>query len=129
MWPSNEHAKAFQALPYGTKLRVSWCLARGKSPGDPVLAAAAIEMAESYERQKRSNLRLERWSALFLIFWVGCAAIFHLIDGDTLSLIFYVSIFLLSTASLSINPAAWPRNRRKSLEQSRKMVAGTPSDS
>jgi hypothetical protein len=43
----------FHALSYGERWRVNRLVAKGKSPQDPRLAAAAVELAEKHQRRER----------------------------------------------------------------------------
>ena len=53
--------QAFQELSFGEKWRVARLLAKGEAPPDPRMAATAIELAESYQRQGRGRATLARW--------------------------------------------------------------------
>jgi hypothetical protein len=45
--------RTYKALPYGAKWRVTRLVAKGEAPHDPRMAAAAVELAESYQRKGR----------------------------------------------------------------------------
>jgi hypothetical protein len=56
MWDPDDEMQVFKALSYWDKVRIGRCLARGEAPDDPRKAAAAVELAESYQRKSRSVL-------------------------------------------------------------------------
>ena len=123
MWPLDEQMQTFRALPVSLKLRVCWQLARGKAPGDSRMAAAAIELAESYKRQGRTYVALARWLPLFMVVGFGYVTLSQFADGDPSLLFPYSLILVLSAFNTAFNPLAWPKNLSRSLESSRKMVS------
>lgn len=74
--------QTFNALSLGDKWRVRGSLARGEAPRDPQMATAAVELAESYERQGGAYMGLMRWMPPLLIVISGLSAIPKAIDGD-----------------------------------------------
>ena len=122
MWPLDDKTQAFQALSYGDKLRVSRHLTRGEAPDNPHMAAAAVELAESYQRQSRTYIALMRWFPAFMVVGLGYVTISHAVDGDTSLLIVYSLIVVLSALHLLFNPAVRPKNMSQSLEASKRVV-------
>lgn len=121
MWTVDDEMQTFKALPYRDKLRVSRHLARGQAPGDPRMAAAAVELAESYQRQERLLVMFLRWSPLILLVIGGVGAVFDAIDGDQFGLILYALIALGGIWDLMFNPLTRPKNMARSLEASRRI--------
>jgi C4-dicarboxylate transporter len=121
MWPWDDQMQTFKALSYGDKLRVSRCLVRGVAPNDPRMAAAAIELAESYERQTPAYTALMRWFPLIVVVGNGYLALPDVMDGDQAMAIFYALVVLLSVEYLMFSPAMRPKNRARSLEASRRL--------
>lgn len=124
MWPTGEKMQEFQALSYRDKLRVRRCLRRGEAPADPRMAAAAVELAESYQGEGQSTTRLERWLSVFLAVSFGILTILAAVEGDQLSLIIYAFTALGWALNFMSNPATWPKNMAKSLEASRRIPSG-----
>jgi hypothetical protein len=118
--------RAFQALSYSEKWRVTRLVAKGEAPHDPRMAAAAVELAESYQRRGRLAPTLLRWLAIAAIL-VGVAfAILSAADGDALLMISMALIVLTNVAHLAFNPVIRPHNVARSLEASRRVsVAGS----
>lgn len=56
-----EETPAFQALPYGDRWRITRFLAKGEAPHDPRMAAAAVELAESFQSRGRVYATFIRW--------------------------------------------------------------------
>jgi hypothetical protein len=123
MGPADGEMPTFQALSSTDKLRVNRCLARGKPPADPRLAAAAVEAAEYHQRKRRSGLTLMRWLLVILIVGAGCLAAIAVAEGNRLVLISAVLILLSSTLDFMLNPIARPKNMARSLEASRRRTA------
>lgn len=123
MWPTGEGMQTFQALSYSDKWRVRGFLVRGEAPPDRQTAAAAAELAESYQRQGRTFMKLMRWLSATGVVVFGAAAIFMAIDGDALKAILYALLALTNVAHLMYNPAVRPQNVARSLEASRQVIA------
>lgn len=122
MWLLNQEGPAFRALSYGDRLRLSRCLARGEAPLNPRMAAAAVEVGESYERGGSANSALIRWMPVFLIVCNGFLLITAVIDGDQVKLVLSALIVLVSTVDLALNPMARPKNLARSVEAARWVV-------
>lgn len=125
MWPSNDEMQAFRALPYRQKLRVGRSLARGEAPTDPQLAAAAVELAESYERQDRLSAVAYRWAPLLILVFAAPLAISGIDRGDELGLIINALIVLTSAMHFALSPATRPKNMARGLEASRRIAGFT----
>lgn len=123
MWPWNDQMQTFKALSYGDKLHVSRCLVRGVAPDDPRMAGAAIELAESYERQKPAYTALMRWFPLIAVISNGYVVLPDAVEGDQAMTILCLLAVLLSVEYLMFSPAIRPKNRAQSLEASRLVVA------
>jgi hypothetical protein len=120
MWPVDEHMEEFRALALRDKLRVCWGLARGRAPDDPGMALAAVELAESYERQSRFYVWVMRWMPLFMVVVFGYVTASHLAYGDQTLLLPYSIMVFIAIGNLLINPLAWPKNMARALEGSRR---------
>jgi hypothetical protein len=72
------------------------------------MAAAAIALAESYQRQ--GHMGLVRWGAVAMVVLMVPAAV-------------YAAIALGNAAHLTFNPATQPKSVARSLEASRRIVA------
>jgi hypothetical protein len=86
------------------------------------MAAAAVELAESYERQSRAFRELARWLPVILVVSATYIAVSAAIEGDQLGLILNMLIALTGAGQLMLNPAARPKNTARSLEASRRVV-------
>jgi hypothetical protein len=126
MWPQDDEMKAFRALPYGQKLRVGRCLARGEAPTDPQLAAAAVELAESYERQDQLSAVAYRWAPLIILVLAAPLAISAIDRGDELGLIINALVVLTSAMHFALSPATRPKNMARGLEASRRIAGFAP---
>jgi hypothetical protein len=118
--------RTFQALSYGEKWRVARLVAKGEAPQDPGMAAAAVELAESYQRKGRGERTLHRFLAIALILVGVALAILAAADGDALLMSAMALIALTNVAQLVFNPMLRPKNVARSLEASRRgSVAGS----
>ena len=118
-----EQMHTFQALSYLDKFRVSRFLTRGEAPDDPRMAVAAVELAESLQRQSRIYAALMRWWPVFLFVSLSFRAIPAAIGGDGEMAIFYALLVLVGIGNLMFNPAVRPKNVGRSLDASRRVVA------
>jgi hypothetical protein len=125
MWPSGKKTQIFSALPYGDKVRVTRCLARGKAPDDPRLAAAAVELAESYRHQGRAQAAFIRWAPVLIAVILSALTVPAAIGGDLPMAIAFFLVALCSIAYIVFDPAAQPKNVARSLEASRQVAAAT----
>jgi hypothetical protein len=123
MWSVEDKMQTFLALSYGDKWRVRGYLVRGEAPYDQQMAAAAVELAESYQRHGRSYKTLMRWGPVAMVVVFSFAACLRAVEGDTLMAIIYALVMLTNIGHLMFNPAIRPRNIARSLETSRRMVA------
>lgn len=118
--------RTFQALSYGEKWRVTRLVAKGEAPHDPRMAAAAVELAESYQRRGRVAPTLLRWLAIAVILGGVAVAILSAANGDALLTITMALVVLTNVAHLAFNPMIRPQNVARSLEASRRVsVAGS----
>jgi hypothetical protein len=122
MQPSTVDTPTYQALSIGDKLRVSRFLARGEAPGDLRMAAAAVELAESYRYRGRVLAAWIRWQPLVMVVVFGAIAIPAAIAGNTGMTIISMLLVLGSVMHLMFNPAIRPKNVARSLEASRRVV-------
>jgi len=112
----------FKGLPYGDKLRVSRCVTRGEAPDDPRMAAAAVELAEGYQRQSWGYTGAMRWGPVAALVIGGCGAVFNATDGDALGLTLNALLALLGVLNLIFSPATRPKNMARVLQASRRIV-------
>ena len=112
----------FKDLSYGDKLRVSRCLVRGAAPDDPRMAPAAVELAESYKRQKRANTVLMRWAPVMIIVCSVYTTLPDALEGDLGMAIIFGAMVLLFAFGLVFDPATRPKNMARSLEASRRIA-------
>jgi hypothetical protein len=113
--------QTFQALSYGEKWRVTRLLAKGEATHDPAMAAAAVELAERYQRRGRSEPTLYRFLAITLILIGVAFAILAAADGDALLASAMALVALTNVAQLAFNPMLRPKNVVRSLEASRRV--------
>jgi len=113
----------FRALSYGDKRRVRRCLVRGEAPRDQQTAAAAIELAERYQREGRVYMTLMRWLPGAMVVVFGFVAIPAAIHGDKGMAIVYALIVLVSVWHLTSNPATRPKKMAQSLEAARRRIS------
>jgi hypothetical protein len=118
--------RTFKALSYGEKWRVTRLVAKGEAPHDPRMAAAAVELAESYQRRGRGESTLHRFLAITLILVGVTLAILAAADGDALLMSAMALIALTNVGQLAFNPMLRPKDVARSLEASRRVsVAGS----
>jgi hypothetical protein len=86
------------------------------------MAPAAVQLAESYERQSRSYVWVMRWMPLVMVVVFGYVTASHLADGDSSLLLPYSLIVAIAVANLLFNPLAWPKNMAKALSASRRIA-------
>jgi hypothetical protein len=96
MWPLDQQMETFRALPFRDQWRVRGYLVHGEASDDPRMAAATVELAESYERHKRLYMGVMRWLPLLMLVLVGYPALSEAIEGDVAMAIVCVLIVLLS---------------------------------
>ncbi|HYH53602.1 MAG TPA: hypothetical protein VD761_05680 [Solirubrobacterales bacterium] len=122
MWTVDDEMQTFKALSYRDKVRVSSRLARGRAPADPLLATAAVELAESYQRQERLLVVAMRWLPVLVFPVFALAAVFTAIDGEWRAIL-YGLVAVGNLAQLAINPVTRPKNMARALEASRRVTA------
>jgi hypothetical protein len=113
----------FQALSYGEKWRVNRLVAKGEAPDDLRMAAAAVELAERYQRRARVDATLYRGLVIALVFAGVALAILAAAEGDTLQVSAMALIALTNVGQLAFNPVLRPKNVARSLEASRRVCA------
>lgn len=114
----------FNALPYREKLRVRKYLRRGEAPEDPRLAVAAVELAESYRRQRYT---LVGWVAVLLFVTNTYLAISAAIDGDQVRWMLNAAVAVGWVGIALTEPVLRPKSMARSLEASRRIAAaGAP---
>jgi hypothetical protein len=122
----SDDMRTYRALSYGEKWRVTRLVAKGEGPNDPQMAAAAVELAERYQRRERGEPTLYRFLAIALILVGVALAILAAADGDALVMSAMALITLTNVAQLAFNPLLRPKNVARSLEVSRRAsVAGS----
>jgi uncharacterized membrane protein YfcA len=90
------------------------------------MVAAAVELAESYQRRGRISPTLLRWLAIAVILGAVLVAILAAADGDTPATITMVLVALTNVAHLVFNPMNRPKNVARSLEASKRIsLAGS----
>jgi hypothetical protein len=112
----------FRALSYRERWRVSRQVAKGGSPQDPRMAAAAVELAESC--QDSGEMPLYRGVAILLILVSLALAVWAAADGDVLLMSTMALVALNSVARFAFSPMTRPKNVTRSLEASRRVAAG-----
>lgn len=118
--------RTYQTLSYGEKWRVTRLVAKGEAPHDPRMAAAAVELAERYQRKGRNEATLYRFLAIALILVGVTLAILAAADGDALTMSAMALIALTNIGQLVFNPMLRPKNVARSLKASRRVsVAGS----
>jgi hypothetical protein len=113
--------QAFKALSFGDRWRVRRFVYRGEAPRDPQMAAAAIALAESYQRQ--GHMGLVRWGTVAMVVLMVPLAVHAAISGDALEAILWGLTALGNAAHLTFNPATQPKSMARSLEASRRIAA------
>lgn len=89
------------------------------------MAAAAVELAERYQRRGCGEPTLYRFLAITLILVGVALAILTAADGDALVMSAMVLIALTNVGQLTFNPMLRPKNVARFLEASRLVsVAG-----
>jgi hypothetical protein len=119
MWDSDDEMQVFKALSYWDKVGVGRCLARGEAPDGPHKAAAAVELAESYQRKSRTLMAWMRWLPAIMIVLGGIGVVLDALKGDYLGSSLYLAFALIGIVHFMINPATRPKNMARSLEASR----------
>lgn len=122
MTPSDQ-IRTFRALSYGDRWRVTRLVAKGEAPRDPGLAAAAVELAENYQRKGAATPTLFRGLAIVLILAAAALGILAATDGDIAVMSAMALIMLTNLGHLAFNPAARPQSVGRSLEASRRISA------
>jgi len=115
--------QTYHALSVGDRWHVFRLLAQGEAPSDPRMAAAAIELAESYRGHGRAYATLSRWLPFVTVVVFGAIAIPAAVNGDMAMAVVVVLLILGSVGHLILNPALRPKNVARSLEASKRVVA------
>lgn len=123
MWELDDEMQEFKALSYRDKVRVGRCLARGQAPDDRQLAAAAVDLAESYQRKSPGHLALVRWLPVIFMVIGGFGVALNAIGDDQLGAIVYGLYLPMGLAYLACSPITRPKNMAKGLEASRRIVS------
>jgi len=116
-----DNMPTYRALSSGDKWRVTRSVAKGQAPHDPQMAAAAIELAERYQRKGSGELTLYRFLAISLVLVGVALAILAATEGDVLLMIAMALIALTNVAQLAINPMLRSAKVAQSLEASRQV--------
>jgi hypothetical protein len=115
--------RSFERLSFPDKWRVNRLLARGKGPDDTRTAAAAVELAESYQRQGRSHRAIVLFAFVIMatgFTFIGVAAVG---SGEAELSILCALIVVASVVQLAFSPTIRPRKVAQSLEAARRVVA------
>ncbi len=112
-----ENMPAVWALSYGERFRVRLCVRRGKAPEDRRLAAAAIELAELYQR-----MRYQAYVSGSLTVACGALTVWYATGGPTWLARITALAALSGLVSAAISPVFWPKKVARSLEASRAVV-------
>jgi hypothetical protein len=123
MWPLDEQMETFRELPFREQWRVRGYLVRGEAFDDPRMAAATVELAESYERHKRLYMGVMRWLPLLMLVLIGYPALREAIEGNVAMAIVFALIVLFSVGQLLLSPTMRPKKMVRSLKASRRIVA------
>lgn len=115
--------ETFQALSFGDKWRITRLLVRGEAPSDPRMAAAAIELAESYQGHGQFYAALTRWLPFVMAMVFSAISIPAAIDGDVAMTVVVVLIVLGSVGHLVCNPALRPKNVARARKASQRVLA------
>lgn len=115
--------RTYQTLSYGEKWRVTRLVARGEAPYDQRMAAAAVELAERYQRRGRGEAVLYRFLAIALILIGAALAILAAADGDALLMGAMALTALTNVGQLVFNPMLRPKSVARSLEASSRLAA------
>ncbi len=113
--------QAFEALSLGDKWRVSRSVFRGEAPADARMAAAAVDLAERYQRQRYS--RVLRWFVPVVTACTIVVAILGAVAGELLVVVVFGLAALVNIGHLALNPAVRPARVARSLAASRQLVA------
>lgn len=111
----------FKALSFSDRWRVRRFVFRGEAPDDPRMAAAAIELAERYQR--RDHTRLLGWGMASLLVCFSGLLIWAAIGGNTREIVISGAWILIAAVHLAFNPETRPKSVARSLEASRQIVA------
>jgi|GEM_PF-2969727 len=122
MWRTEENMETFRALSFGEKWSIRGYVARGSAPSNPRLARAAIELAESYQRQRLYAGM--RWLPGVMIAIGLAGLLLNALDGDQIGTILNVLIIVVAVAQYILNPATKPKNVARSVEASRQIIGG-----
>ncbi len=125
-WGPRSLTPTYLALPIRDKWHVMRSLRRGEAPRDPQTAAAAVELAEVYQRQGRSRWRPGRRYALFVAVACGAAAILFATGGELAQALFLAAAALTNLAALAVSPRLRPDMVARSLEASKAVVGSDP---
>jgi hypothetical protein len=120
--PLTTAMQTYNALSFPDKWRVARLLVRGVAPSDPRMAAAAIELAESYQGHGQTYAALARWLPFVMVAVFSAIAIPAAVDGDVLMTVVVVLLILGSVGHLVFNPALRPKNVARSREASQRIL-------
>ncbi len=87
------------------------------------MAAAAVALAESYQRKGRSETTLHRFLAIVLILVSLALSVLAAAEGDALLMSAMALIALTNVGQLAFNPMLRPKDVARSLEASRRVSA------
>lgn len=111
----------FRELSFADRWRVRRFVFRGEAPEDARMAAAAVELAENYQRQ--GYMRWLRWGTPVVVLGALFVAILDATDGDLLGAILFALLAVVNLSHLALNPATRPKSVARSLEASRQVLA------
>jgi small-conductance mechanosensitive channel len=86
------------------------------------MAAAAVELAESYQRQRHTSLL--RWLIPAVIVVCTVVAILGALGGEILVAVVFGLSAVVNVAHLALNPAMRPKSVARSLDASRQRPGG-----
>ncbi len=86
------------------------------------MAAAAIQLAEVYQRQGRARWAARRWFVLFVAITCGAAAVWFATGGEVVEATLLAMAALTNLAALAVAPMFWPEKVARSLEASRAVL-------
>jgi hypothetical protein len=85
------------------------------------MAAAAVELAESYQRRGQVATTLARWLPIAVVIGAGAAGVLNAANGEASLAIVMALVVLVNVGHLTLNPMTRPKNVARSLEASRRV--------
>jgi site-specific recombinase len=115
--------QTYKTLSFGDKWRVARLLVRGEAPSDLRMAAAAVELAESYQGHGQIYAALARWLPFVMMVVFSAIAIPAAVNGDVAMTIGVAVLIVGSVGHLVFNPVLRPKNVARSRKDSQRVLA------